>query len=194
VFAGGIDQDGLPITDNAARSVHKGLELEAGARLPGAVDASAQLAVSRDRLQDYVLRFGPRPEDALDYSGNRIALFPTQQARLRLSRGFGALRVAAGLRRVGTIYLDNSENERKDPAARSAPGFVDKKIEPFTLVDAQLEYELKRPSGTRHALTLVASVENLLDERYAASGYFYDQPYFIPGATRSAYLGLRWGF
>jgi iron complex outermembrane receptor protein len=139
VFAGGIDQDGLPITDNAARSVHKGIELEAGTRLPGSLDASAQLAVSRDRLEDYVLRFGPRPEDALDYSGNRIALFPTQQARLRLARAFGPLRVAAGLRRVGTIYLDNSENERKDPSARSAPGFVDKKIEPFTLLDAQLE-------------------------------------------------------
>jgi iron complex outermembrane receptor protein len=194
VFAGGIDQDGLPITDNAARSVHKGFELEGSARLPGKLELQAQLALSDDKLEDYVLHYGPNPEDALDYSGNRIALFPTHQARLRLQRGFGRLRVGFGLRRVGTIYLDNSENERKDPAARSAPGYVDKQIDPFTLLDARLEYELKRSGGGARSLTLVANVENLADKRYTASGYTYDQPYFFPGATRNGYLGLRLGF
>ena len=194
VFAGGIDQDGLPITNNAARSVHKGAELEAALKLPGAIDVAGHLAASRDRLEDYVLRFGPRPEDQLDYSGNRIALFPTHQARLRVARAIGAARISLGLRRVGTIYLDNSENERKDEAARRSPGYVDKTIEPFTLADARLELDLTRLFGGKRPLTLLANVDNLAGKRYVASGYMYDQPYFIPGATRNAYLGLRCGF
>ncbi len=126
VYAGGIDQDGLPITDNAARSLHKGVEMEAALRLPGAVEVAGQLALSADTLKAYVLQFGPAPADRVDHSGNRIALFPTHQARLRLSRAFGPARIGLGARRVGTIYLDNSENERKDAAARRAPGYVDK--------------------------------------------------------------------
>jgi iron complex outermembrane receptor protein len=193
VYAGGIDQDGLPITDNAARSVHKGVELEAALKLPGAIELLGHAAFSDDRLEDYTLKFGPGPQDELDYSGNRIALFPTHQARLRLQRAFGPARVGLGLRRVGTIYLDNSENERKDEQARQAPGFVDKKIDPFTLADARLELDLKRALGAR-SLTLLLNVDNLFDERYEASGYSYDQPYFFPGATRSVYVGLRYGF
>lgn len=194
VFAGGIDEDGLPITDNAARSLHRGVEMEAAFRLPGTLEVAGHLAASRDSLEDYVLRFGPRPADQLDYSGNRIALFPTYQARVRLARAFGATRVSLGLRRVGTIYLDNSENERKDPAARRIPGYVDKKIDPFTLADARLELNLKRLVGGQRSLTLLASVDNLFDKRYAASGYMDDQPYFFAGATRNAYVGLRCGF
>jgi outer membrane receptor protein involved in Fe transport len=152
------------------------------------------LALSRDTLEDYVLRFGPRPEDRVDYSGNRIALFPTHQARVRVARAIGAARVSLGLRRVGTIYLDNSQDERKDAAARSAAGYVAKKIDPFGVADARLELDLARALKRARALTLLASIDNLTNRRYAASGYMYDQPYFIPAATRNAYLGLRCGF
>lgn len=194
VFAGGIDEDGLPITDNAARSLHKGVEVEGAFRLPGALEITGHVAASHDSLEDYVLRFGPRPEDRLDYSGNRIALFPTHQARLRVARAVGAARLSLGVRRVGTIYLDNSENERKDAAARRAPGYVDKTIDPFTLADARLELDLKRVFQRAKSLTLLASVDNLFGKRYSASGYMDDQPYFFPAATRNAYVGLSYGF
>jgi iron complex outermembrane receptor protein len=195
VYAGGINDDGLPITDNAGRSLHRGVELEGAFQLPAAFELTGSLAVSDDVLKDYVLRFGPAPADAVDYSGNRIALFPTQQARLRLARGFGAARASLGLRRVGTIYLDNSENERKDPQARLAPGYVDKQIEPFTLADLRLEIDLRRVlRSSARGLSLLVSVDNLFDRRYAASGYAYGEPYFFPGATRAVYAGVTWGF
>jgi iron complex outermembrane recepter protein len=195
VYAGGINEDGLPITDNAARSLHRGLEAEGALQLPVGLELSGSLAISDDVLKDYVLRYGPSPADAVDYSGNRIALFPTHQARLRLARGFGATRASFGLRRVGTIYLDNSENERKDPQARLAPGYVDKQIEPFTLADLRLELDLKRMLGRgARGLSLLVSVDNLFDRRYAASGYAYGEPYFFPGATRALYTGLTLSF
>jgi hypothetical protein len=96
---------------------------------------------------------------------------------------------------VGRIFLDNSEDERRNPAARSAPGYVTKTIEPFTLAEAELRLDLARWLKRGGRTTLVTlSADNLFDERYAASGYMDDQPYFVPAATRSVYLGLRIGF
>lgn len=193
VYAGGIDDDGLPVTDNAARSLHRGLELEGRLRLAGGVRLDGHLSLSRDELRDYRLRFGPSPQDAVDYSGNRIALFPTGLWRLRASRAFGALSVALAARHVGTTYLDNSQNERKDPAARRQPGYVDKRIEPYTVAELWLELDVARFVRRVRPFVVQLGIENLLDRRYAASGYAYGAPYFIPGATRSVYLGARLG-
>ena len=195
VFAGGIDEDGLPITDNAARSLHRGAELELSLRLPGGLALTANGSVSEDRLQEYVLRYGPSPADSVDYSGNRVALFPSRLARARVSRAFGPLLAAFVVRHVGRIFLDNSEDERKNPAARAAPGYVPKTIEPFTLWEAELQLDLGRwlKRGGRTTLLRI-SADNLFDERYTASGYVDDQPYFVPAATRNIYVGLRVGF
>ena len=195
VYAGGLDDDGLPITDNAARSLHRGLELEGSAQLPGGLRLSGWLAWSDDLLKDYRLQFAPGPKGVVDYSGNRVALFPENQVRLRVARTFGRLDLSFGLRRVGRIYLDNSQNERKQPGARQVPGYVGKLIEPFTLGELQALVDLSSLlKGRGRSLSLLAHVDNLFDERYAASGYVYDVPYFYPGATRGVHVGLNYGF
>lgn len=205
VYAGGLDSDGLPITTNAGRSLHQGIELEAGGRLPGEVDLSGYLAVSRDILVDETVLSpdGSGGTFLIDYSGNRIALFPGSTARLAVARTFGPVRIELSGRRVGTIYLDNSENERKTPSNRSAAGYVDKKVDPFTLLAAQAVADLsryaRRPAG---ALALRLRVDNLLDARVAQFGYAYplDPAYtqfyseFFPAATRSITGGLSFGF
>jgi hypothetical protein len=105
--------------------------------------------------------------------------------------------------RVGAIYLDNSENERKTPANRDAAGYVDKQVDPFTLVATQAVVDLsgfaRRPSGS---LTLRFRIDNLLDAHVAQFGYAYpvDAAYtqfyseFFPAATRSVFVGLNFGF
>ncbi len=205
VYAGGLDSDGLPLTVNAGRSLHQGIELEARGRLPGEVDISGYLAVSRDILQeDTVLSpDGAGGNYVIDYSGNRIALFPGSTARLAVARAFGPAWVELSGRRVGTIYLDNSQNERKTPANRSLPGYVDKEVDAFTLVGTQVVLDLSqaahRSAGT---LTLRLRVDNLLDAQVAQFGYSYpiDAAYtefyseFYPAATRSVMLGLSFGF
>ncbi len=205
VYAGGLDSDGVPITTNAGESLHEGIELEATGRLPGEVDLSGYLAVSRDVLeQDAILS----PDGAggfyvIDYSGNRIALFPGSTARLAVARTFGPVRVELSGRRIGTMYLDNSENERKTPANRSFPGYVDKEIDPFTLVGAQIVADLSRPAHLKTgSLILRLRIDNLLDAQVAQFGYSYptDAAYtefyseFYPAATRSVMLGLSFGF
>jgi len=201
---GGLDEDGLPVTVNAGRSLHRGLELEAAGSLPGRIDASAYLAVSRDILEDFTLYgTGPSGESVrVDYSGNAIAGFPDRTARVRLARQFGPARVLLGARRIGTIFLDNSQDERKHPEARLAEGYVAKRIGPYTVVDAQASFDLarlvRRRGGT---LRLDLWVDNLLDRRYVAMGYSYPNAdftgfytEFFPGATRNFLAGLTYGF
>jgi outer membrane receptor protein involved in Fe transport len=112
------------------------------------------------------------------------------------------VRATLGARRIGTIFLDNSEDERKDPAARLAPDYVSKRIGPTTVVDARASLDLTRlVSGRGATLRLDLFVDNLLDRRYVAMGYsypsadfssFYSE--FFPGATRNFLLGLTFGF
>ena len=205
VFAGDLDNDGLPKTVNAGRSVHQGIELEARGRLPGEVDVAGQLAVSRDVLKDHTVLSpdGAGGTYVIDYSGNRIALFPDHTARLSIARTFGTVRVELSGRRVGRIYLDNSENERKTPANRGQAGYVDKQVDPFTLVAAQAVCDLSRHARRQEgSLTLRLRVDNLLDARVAQFGYSYPQDAaytqfyseFFPAATRSFFVGLNFGF
>ena len=205
VYAGGLDSDGIPITTNAGQSLHEGIEIEAAGRLPGAVDLSGYVAVSRDILeQDDVLS----PDGAggyyvIDYSGNRIALFPGSTARLAVARTFGIARIELSGRRVGTIYTDNSQNERKTPASRDVAGYVNKEIGPFTLLGAQVIFDLSRAAHRKTgSLTLRLRIDNLLDAQVTQMGYSYpvDAAYtefyseFYPAATRSVMLGLNFGF
>jgi iron complex outermembrane receptor protein len=205
VYAGGLDSDGIPRTVNAGRSLHQGIEFEAAGRIPGDVDLAGYLAVSRDVLEEETILSpdGAGGTFVIDYSGNRIALFPDHTARLSIARTFGPVRVELSGRHVGRIYLDNSENERKTPANREAADYVDKQVDPFTLVGAQAVVDLsgvaRRPSGS---LTLRFRIDNLLDAHVAQFGYAYplDPAYtqfyseFFPAATRSVFVGLNFGF
>ncbi|HUC44444.1 MAG TPA: hypothetical protein VMR65_10410, partial [Candidatus Sulfotelmatobacter sp.] len=139
----------------------------------------------------------------IDYSGNRIALFPDSLARLAVGRQFGPVRTELSARRIGRIYLDNSQDERKTPANRDVPGYVPKTIDPYTLVAAQAVADLSRFLGNKsRSLSLRLRVDNVLDAKVAQFGYSYpvDDAYtqftseFFPAATRSVMGGVTFGF
>ena len=199
VYGAGIDDDGNPQTVNAGKTVHQGIELQGAFRLPGRIDLSGWAAYSRDEIVDLVVR---GDGVSVDQSGNRIALFPVWQGRLVAGRSVGPLTVQLGGRWVGTIYTDNSENERKSPGLREAPGYVDKQVEPWAVADLRLAYDLTKyaPRGVR-ALALEGRIDNLLDRQYVTMGYSYPDPTFTafytefyPAAVRGWWLGLSAGF
>ena len=206
VFAGGLDEDGVPITENAASSVHRGVELEASGRLPGDVDLAGYLAASDDVFGSYTALSsdGAGGTIRIDYSGNRVALFPEYQARLRASRRFGPARLELGVRRIGTIYTDNSQNERKNPSLRSDPAWVDKRVPSSTIWDLRASLDVGTLLALRDGRTVRvdAWVDNLLDDRFETFGYSYplDAAYtsfyseFFPAATRAVQLGVTYGF
>jgi iron complex outermembrane receptor protein len=205
VYAGGLDSDGLPITTNAGKSLHEGIELEARGRIPGEVDLAGYLAVSHDVLEEDTVLSGDGAGGTfvIDYSGNRIALFPDHTARLSIARTFGLARIELSGRHVGRIYLDNSQNERKTPANRADPTYVNKQVDPFTLVAAQAVLDLSRAAHRpSESLLLRLRCDNLLDAKVAQFGYSYpvDAAYtqfyseFFPAATRSFVVGLNFAF
>lgn len=196
VFNGRIDDNGNPITGNAARSRHAGIEGSLETRPSRALELSANFHVADDRFDEYVEFFDAT--SGVDYSGNRIAGFPVWAARARaLVRVAGRGTLELGVDHAGRQYLDNTENERKNPALRDDPSWVDRTIEPWTTVNAGAGWTLPGAWGSR-AIALSLRVHNLFDARYETAGYldypapaFAPTPVWIPAATRHWFAGVK---
>jgi len=103
---------------------------------------------------------------------------------------------------IGKQYLDNSENERKDPQARNLPGYVDKFINPYSVVNAGVSVDLismmNSKSLNKYFKSLEASlkINNIFDRLYETTGSVdsYGTAYWIPAATRNVFFELKLGF
>lgn len=195
VYNGRIDDNGNPITGNAARSRHAGIEGSLEARATRWLDLSGNFHLADDRFDEYVEFFDAT--SGVDYSGNRIAGFPVWAARGRALARAGLGTLELGVDHAGRQYLDNTENERKNPALRDDPAWIDRTIEPWTAVNAALGWTFPEAWGSR-GLALSLRVNNVFDARYEAAGYidypapaFAPTPVWIPAATRSWFAGLK---
>ncbi len=191
VWAGGLDDNGVPITANGAVSNHRGIELEAGWTPRPRFGAHLALSYSRNTFSDFVqYDWDGNP---VDYSGNRIAGIPDWLANLQLTSGWGPMDVLLTLRYVGEFYLDNTEDMRADPEARQEPGYIHRTNDDFFVAGLSFRFDL----GERAARAIAARkilvdlrFDNLSDELYTTFGYMDDQPYWTPAATRSVYAGI----
>ena len=196
VYAGALDDSGVPIYGNNARSLHRGLELDGSAELSTAVGLDATLTLSRNRFT----RYGEYGWDGtvVSYDGNAIAGYPDLLASLAVRGSAGPLRASLGVRHVGRLFLDSTQDNRRDPAARRQPGYVPRINPAFTVVDALLRLEAPARITelfTAHRAELEVRVNNLLGETYTAFGYVEDgEPLFIPAAGRNLYIGATLGF
>lgn len=180
VPAGGV-RDGSPVTDNADRSVHKGLEAETRYSPARGLQGWLNLSLSDDRLTDYVTYDYDADYNVIrkDLSGNKIALFPSLMAYTGLGYRTRSLDASFDLRHVGRQYLDNTEND-----ARS--------IDPFTLLGFNASWHLPYAIGLE-SWDLKLRVNNILDTEYETAGW-YDpwagENFYFVGATRNWFLGL----
>ncbi len=185
-----VDKDGFPIKGNADRTVHRGIEATAAARIWRRFQASGSLSLS----QNYFARFkqfqavydsdwnflGTRP---VDFSGKTIAGFPGILASAKLSYSGTLLSGFIQIQHVGKQYLDNTQNE-----ARS--------IAPYTLVNLHGSVNLKKVAGLE-GLKLGVWVNNLTNRIYETAGYYDDwegENYLWPGAERNYFVGLESSF
>lgn len=192
VYAGALDDSGVPIYGNGARSRHRTAELEGSWQPTARLGLDVALTATRNTF----VRFREFDWDGstIVHDGNRLGGHPTSLANLTARWVHGGVHLAASVRRVGKMYLDSSEDNRRYPQKRNAPGYVPLVNPAFTLVDAMARVELDRLLP-RHFSALPATLElrvhNLLDERYTSFGYVDDgQPLFIPAAGRHVYVGL----
>ena len=183
VYGGALDDNGVPVYGNGARSRHNGLELEASLT-PNhrfALDATASL--SRNTFTSY-------SENGWDgsvvkYDGNRIAGYPDVMVGLTARSELGPVRLWASGRHVGGFYLDNTQNAglRNDA---------------FTVLNVGARVALPRNLSHPSVLDkceLQLRVMNLLDARYTTFGYAdAGEGLYIPAAGRNVYAGLVVGF
>ncbi len=205
---GQIDRLGNPITGNAARSRHEGLELEGGwshrSGLEISGNATLGLRLSGKLFSSGGNRFSEYREfvDSTtynDYSGNAIAGFPDRLVNFTLGYRRGGARVALTVSEVGKQYLDNSEDNRKNPALRDAPGYQKKLIEEHAVLNGLLSFDLGEIAGLKpldaRRLLLEIRGMNLTGLRYETAGYVFDEvPYFYPAATRNVFVSLKADF
>lgn len=194
VWAGALDDSGVPIYGNGARSVHKGLELEGSWSPSPNFGVDAALTLSRNTFTRY--REYGYDGTFTSYDGNRIAGYPDKLLLVTARGQLAGLQAALTLRAVDRFYLDNTQDNRKNPETRRQPGYVPLVNPGFAVVDLTLRRPLPELASILGLSQLGAElrVNNLLDKKYTAFGYVdYGEPQFIPAAPRHYYLGLSLG-
>jgi iron complex outermembrane recepter protein len=183
VYAGALDDNGVPVYGNGARSRRLGAELDGGWTITGRLSADAWLSIARNTFTSF--REHDFEGGVAVYDGNRVAGFPDVMGAVSLRADLGPHRVSASLRHVGRLYLDNTQT-----ASLVNPS--------YTTVDLSARIALapllRRAQGLeRTALDL--RVNNLFDARYTSFGYVdTGVALFIPAAGRNVYAGLTVGF
>ena len=192
VWAGGLDNNGNPVTANGAVTEHKGVELDLSWAPRPRWTGRLSLAWSENTIVDFVENIWGG--GTMDHSGNSLPVSPEWLGTLELRGGAGPVDGFLQLRFVDDFYLDNTEDMRKFPEINEDPDYINRINPAYTVLDLGLEADLGRAvanllSARRVALKL--RVNNLTDQLFTTFGYFDGyQPVWIVGATRNAYLGV----
>lgn len=194
---GQINQFGVPITGNAAQSTHAGIEFEFSGRHESGLEVSGNLTLSRNRFDEYEEFVDSVTVN--DLSGNVIAGFPDRLANLTVGYRRGGLGASIGLVEVGRQYLDNTEDNRKNPSLNTAPGYQHKYVEEHAFVNGTLSLDIGRLTRSRpldaKSIALEIRGQNLTGLKYETAGYvFAEVPYFYPASGRSVFVSLKTEF
>lgn len=186
VPAGGI-RDGSPVTDNAKRSLHRGIELEASYKPERGLIGWLYLTLSSDVLVDYTVNEAQYDDNwnllgvnAVSLDGNRIALFPSVMVSSGIGYRLRDAQVTIDAQHLGKQYLDNTQSENHIIAPSTVVGLSASLRLPHLIPYATLEASLR--------------VNNLLNTEYETSGYVYGENYYYVGATRNLFFGLSTTF
>jgi len=166
---GKIDIFGQPVTGNARRTRHVGIELSGSMPL-GSFNLSGNLTLSRNRL----VRFSEYNDEGglVIQDGNPIAGFPDVMGNVRVS--FTSDPVSASLHGqcVGPFYTDNYKT-------------AGNRNEGYLVMGMDFTYDV--PENLGMGIAVRGEIHNLLNKLYTANG-FGNQ--FFPAAERNYVFGL----
>jgi iron complex outermembrane receptor protein len=170
VNSGQVDRFGQPITGNAERTRHTGIEFSGRALLAEGLTLEGNASFSRNRFVRHI-DYSRGSSIALD--GNPITGFPDLLGNLRLTYRGDEFALSLSGRYVGKQYTDNFRND-----VNSA--------DPFWVGDAWCSYTIRDlPGGT--SLEAKVQVNNVFNRLYAAYG---EGGQFFVGAERNAFFNL----
>lgn len=176
IRSGQLDRFGQPITGNAEKTRHLGVELT-GTVLFGKFELHANATLSQNRLVQYTVFDSGTPQSL---NGNTIAGFPELIANARASFASDGFSAVLSMQHVGDFYTDNFQNSGKgisDPA---------RTVDAYTVFHAWLNYRFD--AGLGQSIEMRLQVNNLFDSIYASHGEGAD---FFPAATRNIFGSIQ---
>jgi iron complex outermembrane receptor protein len=195
VYGGQLDNVGYPIYGNAENTRHMGIELQASAKTDFGLSVTGNLNVSKN----YFVKYTEYTYDAAgnvvayDRSGNLLADTPSLIANLRVNYAHKGFFASLAMQSVGLQYLDNSENERKDPAAIAALGY-DKIVNAYTIFNFNASYKVE--NFFCRTAELGVFVGNVLNAQYEQTGGLAStdgSPRWFVGTPRNVFVTLKLG-
>ncbi len=184
-YAGQIDDNGYPISGNADKTLHQGIEFSAKLATTSNLAFYGNFSVNDDHFVDYVeygFDWDLSEPLILDRSDNRIGGFPSMLANYGLSYKYRTFSFGFYGRFVGEQFLDNSEDDAR-------------KLDSYHTAGITASYDFGDEFGLgRTALTIRAN--NIFDTKYAAAGYIEPDdslPRYMVGAERNFFISLDLG-
>lgn len=175
---GQLDRFGQPVTGNAPKTLHQGLEVTGWLRLTDELELQGNASLSRNRLEEYTVYSKGKPQSL---NGNTIAGFPEFLANARLTYRREGLLFSLAMQHVGEFYTDNFQ----DPG-KTAPD-PERTVDAYTVFNTWVGYTFDIPSLVKEAEARV-QVNNLFNNYYASNGSGAE---FFPAADRNIFASLR---
>jgi iron complex outermembrane receptor protein len=173
---GQLDRFGIPVTGNAEKTRHQGVEFSGSASVFESLEVGVNATVSKNRLVKYT-EFENSVPVSLD--GNTIAGFPDFLANVRATYRSDGVMMSLSLQHVGKSYSDNYQNPGK-----ADPG---KTVDPYTVVNGWFSWRLNiEPIGREIEARI--QVNNILNVYYASHA---EGDEFFPAALRNIFASLR---
>jgi iron complex outermembrane recepter protein len=169
---GQLDRFGQPVTGNAERTLHQGIELDFQGYLASNFILGGNFTYSENKLKKYSVFDVNGNEIVLD--GNPIAGFPNTLANLKATYLLDKIILSLRLQHAGKQYTDNFKNEKNT-------------VDPYTVFNAMIGYQLADIPGLSK-LQIQLHVQNLFDTLYNNYGTGEE---FFPAAERSAFINLK---
>ncbi len=180
---------GNPITGNAPRTRHMGLEAQASwlawQASNSSLSFSANATLSRNRIIEYSYAAST---STFDLANNPVSGFPDVMANLQTMFKIDNASINLTVKSIGTMYSDNFGTRLKEYRALS-PGDIsynDNVIDPVVVLNASLQYEFHNIFSL-NTLRLRVSCNNLTNKLYAAGANGAE---FYPAAERNWFFGL----
>jgi iron complex outermembrane receptor protein len=182
VRSGRVDRFGQPVTGNADRTRHTGVEVSGRLSLARRIELLANATFSRNR---FIHHTDYSTGDPIRLDGNPIAGFPGVLANIRLTYRDDVLALSLASRYVGRQYTDNFAGLFTSGGGNT--------VDPALVVDAQLSLGCLTGDCT---LTATLQVNNVFDVLYAAYGegvFSVDggRPQFFVGAERNLFFQIE---
>jgi iron complex outermembrane receptor protein len=194
---GQLDRFGQPVTGNANKTIHQGIELSGVARFLDSFELFVNASFSQNKIENgsdfisYNVTDDSSAIAELNLNGNRITGFPDLLANFGLSYQNEGLFFQLTGKYVGELFSDNYGNNLSRYLSEY-PGFVsydDNKNEAYFIMNFMSSYEFRFFDSLSPA-KIFFRLNNIFDKLY--SSYALGKEFF-PSAERNFLIGVQVG-